>query len=342
VRTAVRLADQAGPEDLRVAARLALAEALIHSAGGLDEEGQAILHEADRIATAAGDLAAAARARAELGYVDLLRARYDRGERWLDQALRMASGSPSIEAKALTYLGVVESDRASYPRAQRLLEDAVRRAGEAGEPRRAAYALAALGRIGMLRGAYDRAVEELTASIDLALRHHWLAFVPWPQAMLGEAQLLRGDVDSASETARQAFARACQIGDPCWEGFGMRGLGLLAAESGEVDRAFDLLAEARARSKRLTDPYVWLDAYILDTLCGLGHRYGHPATDGWIDALGALASRTGMREFTVRSLLHRAARGGDGAADAAVLLAVAIDNPRLRPLLPAASGAPGR
>ncbi|GAA4460449.1 AfsR/SARP family transcriptional regulator [Phytohabitans houttuyneae] len=334
VRTAIRLADGAGHARLRVASRLALAEALIHSVGGFDEEGQAILHEADRIASAGGDLAAAAQARAELGYVDFLRARYDRAELWLTDALRTAPDSPSIVAKATTYLGVVESDRASYPRAESLLADAVTLSRAAGEPRRESYALSGLGRISLLRGDLDRARDALTVSIELAQRHHWLAFLPWPQSLLGEVHLLRGDIAAAAEASRQAFARACQIGDPCWEGIATRGLALVAVHAGEPERAFALLTDARARCNRLADPYVWLDAYILDAMCTLGRRYQHPSTEDWIAAMCELASRTDMRELVVRSLLHRAALGDHGATEAAALLAAAIDNPRLRPLLP--------
>jgi DNA-binding SARP family transcriptional activator len=334
VRTAVRLADRAEHARLRVASRLALAEALIHSVGGLDEEGQAILHQADRIATANGDVAAVAQARAELGYVDYLRARYDRAELWLADALRMASGSPSIVAKASTYLGVVESDRANYPRAQHLLETALRQSQLAEEPRRESYALSALGRISLLCGDLDRALHRLTASIDLAERHHWLAFLPWPQSLLGEVHLLRGDTAAAAQTTQQAFARALQIGDPCWEGISTRGLGLLAEHTGEPERAFDLLADARARCTRLSDSYAWLDVYILDALCALGHRYHHPSTEDWIDTMNERASRTGMRELVVRSLLHRADSGHDGAAEAATILAATIDNPRLQALIP--------
>jgi tetratricopeptide (TPR) repeat protein len=99
-----------------------LAEALIHSLGGLDEEGIAALYEADQIALANDLRDAVAQARAELGYVDFLRGRYDRAELWLGDALRFAGGSPSVRAKALTYLGAVESDRASYREAIGLLE----------------------------------------------------------------------------------------------------------------------------------------------------------------------------------------------------------------------------
>src|SRR5690349_6665973 len=54
LRTAARLADGAGATRLRVSSRLALAEALIHALGGLDEQGLAALHEAAEIALAGG------------------------------------------------------------------------------------------------------------------------------------------------------------------------------------------------------------------------------------------------------------------------------------------------
>ena len=139
LRTAARLADGAGATRLRVSSRLVLAEALVHALGGLDEEGLAALHEADEIALAHDLPDAVAQARAELGYVDFLRGRYDRAELWLTDALEFAGGSPSTRAKALTYLGSVESDRASYRRAASLLEQAVALSRAAGEPRRQAY-----------------------------------------------------------------------------------------------------------------------------------------------------------------------------------------------------------
>ena len=50
LRSAVRLADAGRTTRLRVRSRQVLAEALIHSLRGLDEEGLAHLHEADRLA----------------------------------------------------------------------------------------------------------------------------------------------------------------------------------------------------------------------------------------------------------------------------------------------------
>jgi DNA-binding SARP family transcriptional activator len=335
LRASIRLADRA--DRLRLDSRLLLGEALIHSLRGLDEEGLATLHEADRIALAGGDRAAVARARAEIGYVDFLRARYDRAERWLTEALEFGHGHPPIVAKATTYLGCVESDRADYPKAAALLAEAAALGRAGHEPRRTAYALAMLGRVGLLTGDLAAAEEHLDASVALAERDHWLAFLPLPQAILGEVHLARGEPAAAADLLQQAFARACQLGDPCWEGLSARGLALVAEATGRTGQAFAVLADARVRSNRLADPYVWLEVYILDAQCELGRRHGHPDTARWIESMRRIASRTGMREMLVRSMLHGAALGGRGDGAAAGLLAADIRNPELTALL----GTPG-
>ena len=335
LRSAVRLADAGRAVRLRVRSRQVLAEALIHSLRGLDEEGLAHLHEADRLAVEEGDPVGSAQARAELGYVDFLRARYDRAELWLTESLGLASGQPSVQAKASTYLGSVHSDRGNYPRALTLLHDALELSRQAGETRREAYTLAMLGRLDLIRGEVDHADALLTEAVDLAQRQHWLSFLPWPQALQGEVQLARQDPARAGETLEQAFARACQLGDPCWEGMSERGLALVAEATGDTDRAFTTLLDARARASRLADPYVWLEAYILDALCDLGRRHAHPETRAWIENMSDLTSRTGMRELTVRAMVHSAALGNPGDASAAALLAADIENPVLHGLVQA-------
>lgn len=329
LRTAVRLSDTASISSLRVASRLALAETLVHSVGGFDEQGLAILYEADAIALAAGDHAAVAHARSEIGYVDFLRARYERAEVWLAEAVGFADGADAMLAKVQTYRGAVQSDLANYPKAEELLLDAQRLARIASDLRRESFGRSMLGRLSLLRGDLQVAETHLAAAIKLAERDRWLAFLPWPQALLGETRLAAGDIDGAMGVLEQAFARACQLSDPCWEGISGRALALAAEAQGHTRQAFDLLVDARRRCRRMADPYVWLDAYILDTQCQLGRRHGHRDLTTWIDALRELASRTGMRELTVRALLHGAGEGRSDDGDAARLLAATIDNPVL-------------
>ena len=112
-------------------------------------------------------------------------------------------------------------------------------------------------------------------------------------------------------------------------------LPLAAEAAGQTDRAFEGLLDARTRTNRLADPYVWLDVHILDALCELGRRHGRPETGQWAETMRDLASRTGMRELTARAMLHAAALGSPGDADAAALLAADIDNPELRVLVAA-------
>ncbi|GAA4603211.1 DNA-binding SARP family transcriptional activator [Actinoplanes octamycinicus] len=333
LRTAIGLADRSGHAPSRLAARLRLAEALIHSTRGMDEEGLAVLYEAERLGLADGDPAAVARARAEIGYVDFLRARYDRSHRRLTDALTVAGGSGPIAARATTYLGAVESDRAAYASAVRLLDRAAGLARSCADPRTEAYALSMLGRVHLLTGAVGPAAEHLDAAIRLAERDHWLAFLPWPQALRGEVHLAASETAAAAAVLQQAFARACQLGDPCWEGIAARSLALTAEAAGRTAEAFALLADARRRSNRMADSYVWLDAYILDAQCELGRRHGHPNAPLWVGALRRLASRTGMREMIVRAMWHGAALGHAGDHDAARLLAGDIANPVLDALL---------
>lgn len=145
----------------------------------------AALHAADDIAMAVHEPGLAAEARAEIGYVDFLRARYDRAELWLTDARTLGTDSLSIVAKTETYLGSTESDRGNYPQALQRLEAAVEAARRAGEVRLEAFALSMLGRIHLLRHNFDEAARSLDLSLELCARSHLLALVPWPQAWRG-------------------------------------------------------------------------------------------------------------------------------------------------------------
>jgi DNA-binding SARP family transcriptional activator len=90
LRSALSLADVTSDRGLQTSARLVLAETLIHSLRGMDEDGLSALYAADEIAATDDRRGSIAEIRAELGYVDFLRARYDRAELWLTDALAAA------------------------------------------------------------------------------------------------------------------------------------------------------------------------------------------------------------------------------------------------------------
>jgi hypothetical protein len=141
-----------------------------------------------------------------------------------------------------------------------------------------------------------------------------MAFLPWPQALKGELDVRAGRLDLATDELEHAYALACQLGDPCWEGMAARGLGVLNATRGDQAAAAAWLAEAHARCTRVTDRYQWISAYILDamTTTALDH-HDRARAERLVDALAALAARGGMRELVVRAHLHRG-RLGDAAA----------------------------
>lgn len=331
LRAALDAADLAGPDRLRAQVRLELGEALVHGVRGLDEEGLGLLWEVDEIADSIGWRHGVAQAMAERGYVDFLRARYDRAEVALSGALELAEGSSAMIAKAAVYLGGVAGDRGDHRRALDLLDQGIVHARIVGDVRREAYAQCLIGRVHLLSGDLDAAATALDLSRSAAERERWLAFVPWPQALRADVQLARGDVAGADAMLRQAFARACQLGDPCWEGFAARGLALVAEAAGDADGAFVMLADARRRADRLPDGYTWLDGYILAAQCEIGLRHRHPDVRRWIADLQELAARTGMNGFLADGFRYGAALGRPGDAAAAALFDDGTAHRRHRP-----------
>jgi len=327
LRSGVALADSVGDTRRQATTRLALARAV--SILGDDEEGAMLLHAAGEKAREAGDENLYAQADLELGYRDMLAARYDRAEQRL-VAEHLPSNDPDLRARADCYLGCLESDRAEYGKAEELLGRAVRHLQATGNQRGEAYAASLLGRMHFLRGDLDTAAEWLETAM---LRNSAIAFVPWPQSFLGEVALERGDHESAVRHLEQAFARACQMGDPCWEGVSARALALLAESQGETTRAFAGLQDASDRCDRRLDTYVWARAYVLDAQCALGITHAHDRTRFWTDSLYDLATRSGMREFQVKAMAYRTALGIGDERRAAADLAGDIANPRLAALV---------
>lgn len=328
LRRAVADADAAGDAALRARALVALGGALVHAARGRDEEGATALHEA--LAIGQGELSPyAAAACRELGYVEFLRGRYERAQVLLRQAATLAGQNRAEQVRIAIVRGSVLSDTAHYGTAVGVLAKAGEDATALGESKQAAYALSMLGRALLLQGDLVHAASALDQSIGLA-RQQWTAFLPWPQSLRAEVHMLSGDVDDAAERFEHAFALGCQLADPCWEAIAGRGLGRVATARGETSRAVEILLDAISRSTRLPDGYLWGKAYALESLCDLAVSNKMAQAPVWIEELQTLAARSGMRDLTVRALLHRSALGDFESGAAAQLLAADIQSPSLR------------
>lgn len=324
LRRAVAEAQPLGDRPLRAQALLALGSSLIHSVRGRDEEGSVALHQAIAAGMESGMGSLVAAARRELGYVEMLRARYDRAHTWLAEALDAAADDVAEQAATRAVLGACWSDTAHYPRAIEQLEQAIALADESRSRRQVAFASSFLGRTQLLTGATAAARETLTTSIRTAQQEGWTSLVPWPESLLGECLLADGDVDGAAATFERAFAVGCQLGDPCWEGMGARGIGLVKERRGEVGDAVDWLDDARTRCVRIADAYLWIRAYCEDALCAVATAHDVQGATGWVDDLEAHAGPTGMREFVVRAYLYRHRAGDPSALPAASELAGAV------------------
>ena len=334
LRRAVADAEAIGDRSLQARGLAALGAALVHAVRGRDEEGATALHQA--VALAAGDeslRSVLAQACRELGYIEFLRARYDRVEPWLTRADAAAVGDNVERARILTVRGETLGDTARYTAALEVLEEA--KAIMANE-RDLAYAASLIGRIHLLRGELDLARTALQESISLAERTAWTALLPWPESQLAEVEIATGELDAATTRLDQAFALSCHLGDPCWQGASGRGLGLLMAAKGEVDGAIATLIDARVRCTRVPDGYLWMDTHILEALCALAVQHHLPRARTWVVELAEVAARRGMREHIVRAEVYMARLGDPASLEAAVTLAAEIDNPALQDMVRAA------
>lgn len=329
LRGAALTAETIGEDRLIARANLSLGSALVHAARGFDEEGAKALHRASEVAFETGNHQLAAQARRELAYIELLRGRYGRAFSWLEAAGALVDEHDPEAAWIAAVYGASESDVAHYQAASGWLDVAVKRSEAAEDETAGAFARAFQGRLGLLLMDLETAAHHLKQSIELARSSGWTAFVPFPMSLQAEVTLLSGQVDGADEAFDHAYALSCQLGDPCWESLGARGLGLVSAEREDFDSALARLDEAPRLCRRFPDSYLWVEAYGFEALCRLLVATQAPIAPAVIAELENMASRTGMRELLARAMLHRAALGERQALDVARALASSISNPAL-------------
>ena len=308
---------------------------MIHAVRSRDEEGAVALHEAISLAETTGQSSLAAAAHRELGYVEMLRGRYERGEGRLNEAIVLAGKDDAERAWALAVLGASLTDTGRYTKSIECLAESIDLAQTADDSRLAAWALWFSARAHLLRRNLMMAREAATRSLEVARRQTWTSFLPWPESLLAGIDLQEGAIDRAHEGFQHAFALGCQLGDPCWEGMAGRGIGLVEFVRGNAEAAVERLADATVRCVRLPDAYLWIQGYSLDALCLVAVEQGPKETAmSWINDMESLAGRTGMRELLARALLHRGHLGDEAAVETATLLLEGIDNPHLRDLFP--------
>jgi DNA-binding SARP family transcriptional activator len=329
LRQACGEAARCGDPELRGRALCALGMALVHTVRGWDGEGAASLHQALALAerTDARDLATIAHR--ELGWVGAVAGRHEQALSHLAQAEEFAEGDPEIAA-VLGVRGMLCSDTGDYSGALARLGESLRRAERAVDRRQVVFSSAMLARARLLREEFAEAARVAERSIAEAQQERWLAYLPFPETTRAEVDRLRGDLAAAHERFEHAFTLGCQLGDPCWEAFSARGLGLVAAERGDADDAARWLEEAGTRCTRWPDTYQWAYAYVLDAAIGVAVDRGAADAREMAMQLEETASRCVLRELAARALLHRVRLGDDDAAPAARLIAEGIDNPALQ------------
>jgi DNA-binding SARP family transcriptional activator len=345
LRLAVVLAQRTPDRHLLAESLVTLAGAMIHQAGGRGAEVADFLHRALSAETPPtvplpagappgkydGGSPTSAAAYRELGYLSVQRGVPDRAAGWLERAAAAAAGFPEEQARVLAIQGMLASDTARYGEAVDALTASIRLAREARNRRQLAFSSALLGRVWLLRGELDLAAETLDHALQWILAEHWTAFEPFVAGVRGETYLAAGDLEAAAEMIDRSWVMADLAGDHCY-------MALAAGAEARLFLAHGDLAAAQHWVDRGMEPkpwYLWYSARLLDVAAEVAIAAQSEQAGQVVDRLGALASRSGMREFVVRAQSHRAVLGDEAAAQAVPWLAKEIDNPALAAFLSA-------
>ena len=175
----------------------------------------------------------------------------------------------------------------------------------------------------------DEARAAAERSIDICDRERWNAFVPWPQAFRAHCLAAAGRCDEARDDAENAFALACQLGDPCWEGMAGRALALLALHAGDPAAAGQWITDARRRCDRLPDRYVWVSGFVALGQLEIAARQRPELITPLARRLYQDALRMDLPEFTAWAVIYQAEAGDLAHLPLARTLAASIVNPEL-------------
>jgi len=343
LRRAAQEAERVNDPLLHADVLRALGSALVHSIRGFDGEGAVVLHRALGAARTAGSDRLAADILRELAFVDLQAGRHASATRALDEASALADAvaDPALAARVLAIRGMNEADQGRHDAAAGLLGESARTAAAAGSPRQEAWSAGVMARSLLLAGKVAQAQAAAEHSIGICDRDRWNAFLPWPQALRAHCLAAAGQWEAARDDAEQAFALACQLGDPCWEGMAGRALALLALHAGDAPAAEQWIIDARRRCDRVPDRYVWVSGFV-----ALGHlEIAARLRPGLVVPLARRlyqdALRADLPEFIAWALVYQAEQDEPGHLALARAIAAEVANPALRARAGALAGRPG-
>jgi tetratricopeptide (TPR) repeat protein len=294
--TACDEAARTGIAALEATAQLALGAALIGAGTARHQDGELALHRAIALAGESGEPRLAASAYRNLAASDVLRGIYTRADRRLAAAEAIAVPDPAEQVELAAIRGVSVLDQGDIAGAVSVFQ-----AGLAADPDRThpflPVMLAHTGRAHLLAGDLPAARTHLEEALHIARARAWVGVTAAPLALLGHVAIAEGDLDAARELLEQAFVRACQIADPCWETWAAHGLGLHAAAAGDEASALSHLADAVTRSRPQRGGHLWSHVWALTDTVPLARRAGDPRALAWHDEGLTTAQRSGMRSL---------------------------------------------
>lgn len=306
--------------------------ALVHAVRGFDGEGAVVLNHALAAAKSAGSQQLTAEILRELAFVDVQAGRHASAARALREASAQAgtTGDEALSARVLAIRGMNEADQGHHDTAVRLLACSARTAASAGNPRQEAWSTGLMARSLLLAGQVDEARAAAERSIDICDRERWNAFVPWPQAFRAHCLAAAGRYEEARDDAENAFALACQLGDPCWEGMAGRALALLALHAGDGSAAAEWITDARRRCDRLPDRYVWVSGFVALGQLEIAARQQRDLVTLLARRLYQDALRMDLPEFTAWAVIYQAEGGDLANLPLARTLAASVVNAELQ------------
>ncbi len=276
LRRAVVDAEASADQQLYGQVQGALGSALVHGIRGFDDEGSLALHSAIESAVSASDPRTAATALMELGYVEQLAGRRNEAAAFLERADDAAADLPELRSAILAFKGINLNDWGKFNEALAVLGESLEFAERFDSPRDRSWAMTFEARVLMDLGRLDEARAGLDKALPLAIEEKWLTFRPFIEIFLLELDRVVGrDALAIRSDMEMVFAACCQLADPCWEGLAARGIGLTYTDEADAETAYAWLHDGVARCTRVTDTWVWVEAWVLESEIALATKHGH-------------------------------------------------------------------